>query len=370
MRKVTMKDVAKEAGVSVATVSYVLNDTKKYKISEETKEKVLQVIQDLGFVPNSAAKTLKMQEVNCIGLVMLKQFSRNLSDRYFKRLMTSVKNQLNEYNYQMMMCSGEKDSLGFPDYVSYFLEKRIGGIIYIVDACQKLPYEELQAIQKYNIPAVIVDSECTYENVCNLQLNYYTSTIDFLRYIVQKQKIERIMCLCPDEAYQPEKTWEQSNAVGDFSKEFGIPLLNCRISHIDECDHMDQTVFNVGFKRWLSVYKQVENYVEKVRESDLLFCTNGFLGDCALALIKNSCKKIVLAIGEEFQTIPVQWFDYINKGGYIYINNMQPHKIGVKAAEMIHERLKTGENHNIVQTAFIVDFTKQLGLVDEKTEEK
>ena len=49
---------------------------------------------------------------------------------------------------------------------------------------------------------------------------------------------------------------------------------------------------------------------------------------------------------------------------------MQPHKIGVKAAEMIHERLKTGENHNIVQTAFIVDFTKQLGLVDEKTEEK
>ncbi|CBK73952.1 Transcriptional regulators [Butyrivibrio fibrisolvens 16/4] len=57
-KKVTIKDVAREAGVSVATVSYVVNGRTDLKISDETRKRVLQVINLLNYSPNQAAKAL------------------------------------------------------------------------------------------------------------------------------------------------------------------------------------------------------------------------------------------------------------------------------------------------------------------------
>ena len=58
-KKVTIKDVAEAAGVCKATVSYVLNDRKDQKISEETKKKVWQVVNMLGYRPNAFAQNMR-----------------------------------------------------------------------------------------------------------------------------------------------------------------------------------------------------------------------------------------------------------------------------------------------------------------------
>lgn len=55
---ITIKDVAREAGVSVATVSYVINERNDKRISDKTRKKVLQVINLLGYTPNQSAKAL------------------------------------------------------------------------------------------------------------------------------------------------------------------------------------------------------------------------------------------------------------------------------------------------------------------------
>ena len=57
---VTIKDVAREAGVSAATVSYVINNNKEQSISEETKQKIWQVVNMLNYKPNAFAKSLRM----------------------------------------------------------------------------------------------------------------------------------------------------------------------------------------------------------------------------------------------------------------------------------------------------------------------
>ena len=75
-KRVTIKDVAKEAGVSAATVSYVLNKAESVTISQVTIEKVIEAVQKLGYVPNQAAKTLGSarfvgkSKSNLIGLVI------------------------------------------------------------------------------------------------------------------------------------------------------------------------------------------------------------------------------------------------------------------------------------------------------------
>lgn len=55
---ITIKDVAREAGVSVATVSYVINERNDKRISDKTRKKVLQVINLLGYTPNQSAKEI------------------------------------------------------------------------------------------------------------------------------------------------------------------------------------------------------------------------------------------------------------------------------------------------------------------------
>ncbi|ACG62795.1 LacI family regulatory protein [Streptococcus equi subsp. zooepidemicus Sz35] len=67
-KKVTIKDVAREAGVSVATVSYVINNREDQKISPETRNKVLQMINLLNYRPNQAAKSLVTQKRQLIAL--------------------------------------------------------------------------------------------------------------------------------------------------------------------------------------------------------------------------------------------------------------------------------------------------------------
>ena len=65
-RKVTMKDIAKDVGVSVATVSYVLNYSEKEKISHDTRLKVFEAVKRLGYVPNMAAKSLASKSSSII----------------------------------------------------------------------------------------------------------------------------------------------------------------------------------------------------------------------------------------------------------------------------------------------------------------
>lgn len=68
-KKVTIRDVAREAGVSVATVSYVLNNRSDQKISAETKKKVLQIANLLQFTPSYAAKILTTGKSHIIGIL-------------------------------------------------------------------------------------------------------------------------------------------------------------------------------------------------------------------------------------------------------------------------------------------------------------
>ena len=71
--KVTIKDVAKAAGVSTATVSYVINNRTDIKLTDETRKKVLQVIHLLDYSPNQAAKALTVRKI----LIVFSEVMRN-----------------------------------------------------------------------------------------------------------------------------------------------------------------------------------------------------------------------------------------------------------------------------------------------------
>lgn len=74
-KNITMKDIAKQAGVSVATVSYVINNRTDQRISEDTRKKILQIVNLLDYIPNSSAKSLATNKTSLIALYTTPEIS-------------------------------------------------------------------------------------------------------------------------------------------------------------------------------------------------------------------------------------------------------------------------------------------------------
>lgn len=108
-KKVTVKDVAREAGVSVATVSYIMNNRTDMKISEATRKKVLQIANLLDYIPSHAAKSLATGRNNVIGI------SYHLNDRTFARnleisnIVNLLIRRLNRLGYDVMYMPFQSD---------------------------------------------------------------------------------------------------------------------------------------------------------------------------------------------------------------------------------------------------------------------
>ncbi|MFU0828126.1 MAG: Transcriptional regulator LacI family [Lachnoclostridium sp.] len=145
--KVTVKDVAKAAGVSVATVSYIMNNKTDQKISDETRKKVLQWANLLNYTPSSAAKSLATGKNNIIGIsYQLNPMtpSRNLDFINFVNLLVERLNRL-KYDVLIMPIKDTEDKIPY--------NRNVDGIITF-----DLPHEEFKELaDAYYVPIIAVD---------------------------------------------------------------------------------------------------------------------------------------------------------------------------------------------------------------------
>ncbi len=99
MSELTLDDIAKQSGVSRSTVSRVING--QPYVRQEVRERVLRVIQETGFHPNIAARTLASQRSWMIGLVLPRSVSSFFTDPYFPRLTQGIARACNQHNYTL-----------------------------------------------------------------------------------------------------------------------------------------------------------------------------------------------------------------------------------------------------------------------------
>ena len=146
-KKVTVRDVAREAGVSVATVSYIMNDRTDQKISPETRKKVLQIANLLNYRPSHAAKSLATGRNNIIGIAYsLSEHtpSRNLEITTFANLLMERLNRMKyDVLYVSLMTTEE----------NLHVNRNIDAIIAI-----DLTHEQFRSLaDKYLVPVIAVD---------------------------------------------------------------------------------------------------------------------------------------------------------------------------------------------------------------------
>lgn len=148
-RRPTMKDVAKRAGVSLSTVSYVLNDSGP--VADDRRAKVEAAVQALGYLPNESARRLKRGSVATVGLVI-----PDLVNQYFAMIAEGVEQAASERDVMVVFCTpeatDERESLNS----RLLRSQRLDGLIYLSGASTRM--ESLLDLKRVG-PVVLVDEK-------------------------------------------------------------------------------------------------------------------------------------------------------------------------------------------------------------------
>lgn len=144
---ITIKDVAKEANVSTATVSYVINNTRY--VSPELTEKVNKAIELLNYKPNVAARGLKTKKSQTIALIC-----SDIANPFYAPLMKEVENSLSQKNYSLIICNTDENIEKEKMYIDIIMQKNVDGLI-IAPTGKNL--DIFDQLQDNDIPYVCVD---------------------------------------------------------------------------------------------------------------------------------------------------------------------------------------------------------------------
>lgn len=144
---VRLKDVASKAGVSVATVSHVVNNTKP--VSEKTKARIEEAIKELSYTPNFLAKSLKENRTKVIGLII-----PDISNYYFTEIASIIEQRLNDAGYNMILCNSNENLELEIQHIQQLKAYMVSGMI-IAPTTMDFDYRKLVASQDY--PIVFID---------------------------------------------------------------------------------------------------------------------------------------------------------------------------------------------------------------------
>lgn len=145
--RITMRDVAARAEVSVATVSHVLNNTRF--VSEETRERVLQVINQLGYRPDTMARSFKTGKKNLIGIIV-----PDIANPVWAMMIEEIETVLSNRGYRLIICNTKETEERELEHIHSLTSGLVDGLII---ASTLSDYEQLAAELPAGFPVVFVD---------------------------------------------------------------------------------------------------------------------------------------------------------------------------------------------------------------------
>lgn len=190
---VSIKDIARQAGVSISTVSYALNGSDK--VTPETSARILAIAKELNYVPNAAARNLKKQETRIIG-VFLTDFSGDV----YGDLLYGIKEILNRKGYDLIVCSGKQSHRMLP-------ERMIDGAI-ILD--QTFDSDELLKYADLGHKMVVLDRELQHTNINQVLLDNKAGATLAVEHLLELGHRQFYVVTGPEGSYD---SWQRLHAV-------------------------------------------------------------------------------------------------------------------------------------------------------------
>ena len=267
----TIKDIAKLCGVSVTTVSRVLNNNPD--VSRENREKVLSVIKQTNFIPNNSARSLVKTTSDNIGVLV-----RGIANPFYTDIIRAMEQQIHSRGYTMVLQQIESNDNELTAGAMMERDKRLRGIIFLGGRSDYTP-EDITAL---NVPFVC----CTYGNQYGtLPRDRYSSVSiadeNAAYYAVMElyragsQRIAALISQPDDQSISQLRYQGYRNALSDCGLVADEALLVCAGSY--------------GIRE---AYRSVKKWLEKKPRFDALFCISDIMAMGAMRALREAGYRI------------------------------------------------------------------------------
>ena len=215
-KSISIKEISEQAGVSIATVSRVINRNGRY--SKETEERVLRVIAENNYQPNLIAKGLRVQHMKNVGILV-----PDIKNEFFTRLVYEIERHLFAAGYETFVCNTDEDETIEKKHVQMMQMQRVCGLVFISCTAHDLTAQ---------VPTVFIDriSNDAYAGSCMITSDNveggYLATKELL-----EQGARRILFMTASKRVSCYE--ERFEGYCKALREFGLPDSERRIAYID-----------------------------------------------------------------------------------------------------------------------------------------
>ena len=154
---ITIKDVAREAGVSIGSVSNVLNKTSY--VSSDMQESVMNAVEKLGYVPRTKAKRDKRLSTNCIGLII-----PDINNPFYPEMARGVEDLAVKNGYSLLLGNSDRNRDKESKYIEVLLKKKVDGIVIVKPQLSPKEIARLSA----KCPLILVDNAMNVDGNCDI----------------------------------------------------------------------------------------------------------------------------------------------------------------------------------------------------------
>ncbi len=308
----TIKRIAELANVSSATVSKVMNG-KDQNISEATRQRILKIIQEEGYIPNGIAKSLKVKKTKTIGIIL-----PDVMNLFYSELCRGAEDMAEASDYSIIICNTDNDENKEYKYLQILQEKMVDGIIMTATESSSN-----NTFEKISIPMVLVDRDIDFGNkVGRIVVDNIEPAYEATKHLIQKG-CKRIGLISSVRKNRPS-----INRYNGFEK----ALLESGQAIDESIIYLDNFSIDCGYEGALKILNDPN--------IDGVFCGNDLIAVGAIKAIKEKGKRVP-------EDIKVVGFYDISISRYVdppLTTIKQPiYKMGNEAVEMLVDIIESKE---------------------------
>ncbi|RLL47806.1 catabolite control protein A [Oceanobacillus piezotolerans] len=325
---VTIYDVAREANVSMATVSRVVNGNPNVKPT--TRKKVLATIERLGYRPNAVARGLASKKTTTVGAII-----PDISSIFFSELARGIEDIATMYKYNVILSNSDQNKDKELKLINTMLEKQVDGILFMGGTITE---EHIQQFKTSNVPIVLAATYDDTKEMASINIDYEAASYEATKYLLEKGDKRPAFVTGGEESsinrYKfngYKRALEEANLTvneeliveGDYSYESGIEAIKQLVA----LDERPSSIFVASDEMALGVIHGAQDAGYKVPEDIQVF---GFNNTRLATMIRPTLSTVVQPMYDIGAVAMRLLTKYMNKEEVDEKNVILPHRIEIR----------------------------------------